>query len=62
MARRKGTSRVTESGGDSPSEGYNPVPEFPSIRSRKPVLYWTTVIAVAAMVLSTVASFALAFS
>jgi hypothetical protein len=69
MARRKGTSRVTQSGGsrvgDGDGEGeprYNPSPELPSIRSRRPVLYWTTVIAVLAMVLSTVASFALAFT
>ncbi len=62
MARRKETSRVTESGGAPTRQGYDPAPSLPSIRQRRPVLYWTTVVAVAAMVLSTLASFVTAFA
>lgn len=58
MARRTGTSRVSGSGGGPSSERREP--EFPSMRKRRPFMYWIVVLAVAAMVLGTIASFALA--
>ncbi|MEM7272089.1 MAG: hypothetical protein AAF547_03325 [Actinomycetota bacterium] len=61
MARPKGTSRVTGPGGTSPDAPYVE-PKFPSFRERKPLMYWTIVIAVLAMVISTVGSIALAFA
>jgi len=63
MARPKGTSRVSggQSSGGSGGELYEE-PRYPSLRERKPVMYWTVIIAVAAMVLTTVGSVALAFA
>ncbi len=59
MVRRKGTSRVSgpqsstnDGGGPGPA-----APSFPSLRERRPVVYWVVIVAVVAMVLSTVASF-----
>lgn len=54
MARRRGTSRVTEPG-TSPEPEFRPTNELPSIRTRRPVLYWTLIVAVLAMVLPLVA-------
>ncbi len=62
MTRRKGTSRV-ERGVSDPAG--NPVPSttqsLPSLRERRPVMYWVVMLAVLAMVLSTIASFVSAF-
>ncbi len=51
MARRKGTSRVSAAGASPGSSGQapRPQPEFPSIRQRKPGLYWTLIVAVVAL-------------
>ena len=35
--------------------GYRPPPELPSIRHRRPVLFWTVIVAVAAMMVPVVA-------
>ncbi len=56
MVRRKGTSRV--GGPARSSEGaIRSEPSFPSLRQRRPVLFWIVILAVVAMVLSTIASF-----
>ena len=61
MVRRTGTSRVG-GGGESPADRGPAEPNrYPSLRERKPVVFWTIVIAVLAMVLSTGASFVTAF-
>lgn len=60
MARPKGTSRVAGSG-QSSGGGVYVEPHYPSLRERKPFMYWTVIIAVVAMVLTTVGSVALAF-
>lgn len=54
MARRKGTSRVTDPG-TGPEPEFRPTSELPPIRQRKPVLFWTLIVAVAAMILPLVA-------
>ena len=62
MVRRKGTSRV--GGADSGSGAENQpaaTQTFPSLRQRRPVMYWVVMLAVLAMVLSTIASFVSAF-
>jgi len=62
VVRRKGTSRV--SGGfsaDSADAGQPQAKQFPSLRERRPVLFWIVILATLAMVLSTIASFASAF-
>lgn len=63
MVRRKGTSRVSGAGSAEQSAA-GPVPRsssLPSLRQRRPVMYWVVVLAVVAMVLSTIASFVSAF-
>lgn len=65
MARPKGTSRVTAAGGHTGGTAEGGVyqePSYPSLRERKPLMYWTVVVAVAAMVITTVGSFVLAFA
>ncbi len=62
MARRKGTSRVSAPQSAPAGGSYEPGgPTLPSMRERRPVMFWTVIVAVAAMVLSTVASFISAF-
>ncbi len=61
MVRRTGNSRVSGSDSGSGPQQYEPK-EFPSLRSRRPVMFWVVVLAVAAMVLSTIASFVTAFA
>lgn len=55
MARRRGTSRVTEPGGKARSESGEGPPELPSIRQRQPVVFWTVILATAALVIPLVA-------
>lgn len=62
MARPKGTSRVAGSGQASDGSGVYQEPQYPSLRERKPLMYWTVIVAVAAMVITTVGSVALAFA
>lgn len=62
MARPKGTSRVAGSTSKSGGGDVYIEPSYPSLRERKPLMYWTVIIAVAAMVLTTVGSVALAFA
>ncbi|MEM8925980.1 MAG: hypothetical protein AAGD35_20945 [Actinomycetota bacterium] len=60
MARRSGTSRVTQTQQDD--EGGPTVERsYPSLRERNPVAYWIAILCVVAMVLSTVALSASAF-
>lgn len=54
MARRTGTSRVTQPGTPDGAVYQGP-PELPSIRKRKPLLYWTLIVAVLAMLIPIVA-------
>ncbi len=54
MARRREGSRVTAPGTRAEPE-FKPTSELPPIRHRKPVLFWTIIVAVAAMVLPLVA-------
>ncbi|MEM7322152.1 MAG: hypothetical protein AAF531_03615 [Actinomycetota bacterium] len=54
---------MTATGGQaSGGGGVYEEPKYPSLRERKPLMYWTVIIAVAAMVLTTVGSVALAFA
>ena len=55
MARRRGTSRVTEPGGGPQTGSGEGPPEFPSIRQRQPVVFWTVILATAALVVPLVA-------
>ncbi len=58
MVRRKGTSRVSGPGSSTDVSGPGPAgPSLPSLRQRRPVIYWVVILAVVAMVLTTVASF-----
>jgi len=54
MTRPKPGRRV--GGGPSKREPVAP-PSLPSMRNRRPVVFWVVVLAVAAMVLSTIAGF-----
>lgn len=60
MARRSGTSRVTQA---QQADDASPAVErsYPSLRDRNPVAYWIAILCVVAMVLSTVALSASAF-
>ena len=62
MARRKGTSRVTGSSGPTGPGQPAASPGLPSLRKRKPVLYWGMVAAVGSLVLTAVGSFITAFT
>jgi hypothetical protein len=55
MARPKGTSRITDPGTASGGSGPVPRHELPSIRKRRPALFWTVVVASLAMLLPVVA-------
>lgn len=58
MVRRKGTSRVSAPGSaPGPTVSSPTSPGLPSLRQRRPVMFWVVIIAVVAMVLSTIASF-----
>lgn len=62
MVRRKGTSRVGAADPGSSAASQPVAPQtFPSLRQRRPVMYWVVMLAVVAMVLSTIASFVSAF-
>jgi len=54
MTRPNSSSRV--SGGPTKRAPAAP-PDLPSMRERRPVMFWMVVLAVAAMVLSTIAGF-----
>ncbi|MDH3302388.1 MAG: hypothetical protein OES24_17955 [Acidimicrobiia bacterium] len=54
MTRPKAGSRV--GGGPPKREPVGP-PDLPSMRERRPIVFWVVVLAVAAMVLSSVAGF-----
>jgi hypothetical protein len=54
MTRPKSTGRV--GGGPSKRQPTRP-PDLPSMRERRPVMFWIVVMAVVAMVLSTIAGF-----
>jgi len=54
MTRPKSSSRV---GGGPPKRAPAAPPDLPSMRERRPVMFWMVVLAVAAMVLSTIAGF-----
>lgn len=60
MVRRSGNSRVS-GGGPSQPVGRPVSDQIPSLRQRKPFMFWTVVVAVGAMVLTTGASFITAF-
>lgn len=62
MARSKGTSRVTASGTSPGARAPVADPGLPSLRKRRPVMYWTVVVAALAMILSVVGSFLLALA
>ena len=54
MTRRSGSSRATRSGQNDPAgEGRA---GYPSLRQRNPIAYWMAILAVLAMVLSTIAA------
>lgn len=55
MARSKGTSRITAPGTAHGGAGPVARPEMPSIRKRRPGLYWTVVLASLAMLLPLIA-------
>ncbi|MEM9561057.1 MAG: hypothetical protein AAGA93_00475 [Actinomycetota bacterium] len=57
MARRKGTSRVTQPGTGSPNGpgAAGPPPGLPSIRERRPALFWGLIVGMLAMLLPLVA-------
>jgi hypothetical protein len=62
MARRRGTSRVTRTGTNPERVTPSGETELPSIRHRRPALFWTVVIGVFAMVLPIVLTFVQAIS
>lgn len=55
MARSKGTSRITDPGTVPGRTGPVTRPELPSIRKRRPALFWSVVVASFAMVVPMVA-------
>jgi len=54
MTRQKPGKRV---GGGAPKRPPTAPPDFPSMRERRPIVFWIVIMAVAAMVLSTIAGF-----
>lgn len=62
MARRRGTSRVTRPGEAARTGDRPPAPGLPSIRQRRPVLFWGLMVAVFALVLPLIFGFVQALS
>jgi hypothetical protein len=57
VARKRNASRVTPKGTDPDLPPFLNQNELPSIRQRRPVMYWVTVLAVLAMVIPLIAGF-----